>query len=93
MFGLLLPLTRICPPGNRMITRKYSFRVSGFNWQSWLIPVSRNRGILSPLLTDVVIGLLLINVTHYIQFILPDAPHRTDYPQSEGDQKNYTLLL
>ena len=94
MFGLFLPLTLICPPGNRMFTRKYSFWVSGFTWQSWLIPVSRNRGLLSPLLTDVVIGLLLINVTHYIQFILPDAPHRTDYPQSEGDQKklHFTII-
>ena len=60
MFGLFLPLTLICPPGNRMFTRKYSFWVSGFTWQSWLIPVSRSRGLLSPLLTDVVIGLLLL---------------------------------
>ena len=86
MFGLFLPLTLICPPGNRMFTRKYSFWVSGFTWQSWLIAVSRSRGLLSPLLTDVVIGLLL-NVTHYMPFILPDAPHRTDYSQSEGDKK------
>ena len=87
MFGLLLPLTLICPPGNRMITRKYSFWVSGFTWQSWLIPVSRSRGLLSPLLTDVVIGLLL-NVTHYMPFILPDLPHRTDYSLSEGNNNN-----
>ena len=60
--------------------------MSGFTWQSWLIPVSRSRGLLSPLLTDVVIGLLL-NVTHYMPFILPDLPHRTDYSLSEGDQK------
>ena len=94
MFGLLLPLTLICPPGNRMITRKYSFWVSGFTWQSWLIPVSRSRGLLSPLLTDVVIGLLL-NVTHYMPFILPDLPHRTDYSLSEGNnnKKKNTLLL
>ena len=93
MFGLFLLLTLICPAGNRMFTRKYSFWVSGFTWQSWLIPVSRSRGFLSPLLTDVVIGLLFINVTHYMPFILPDAPHRTDYSQSEGDKKkNYTLL-
>ena len=46
----------------------------------------------SLLLTDVVIGLLL-NVTHYMPFILPDLPHRTDYSLSKGDQKNYTLLL
>ena len=94
MFGLFLPLTLICPPGNRMFTRKYSFWVSGFTWQSWLIPVSRSRGLLSPLLTDVVIGLLL-NVTHYMNmpFILPDAPHRTDYSQSEGDQKKLHLTI
>ena len=87
MFGLFLPLTLICPPGNRMFTRKYSFWVSGFTWQSWLIPVSRSRGLLSPLLTDVVIGLLL-NDTHYMPFILPDAPHRTDYSLSEGNNNN-----
>ena len=92
MFGLCLPLT-LCPLGNRMFTRKYSFWLSDLTWQSWLIPVSRRRGLLSPLLTDVVISLLL-NVTHYMPFILLDAPHRTDYSQSEGDQKKkYTLLL
>ena len=92
MCGLFLPLTLICPPGNRKFTRKYSFWVSGFTWQSWLIPSSRSLGLLSPLLADLVIGLLL-NVTHYMPFILPDAPHRTDYSQSEGDKKkNYTLL-
>ena len=92
MFGLFLPLTLICPPGNRMFTQKYSFWVSGFTWQSWLIPVSRSRGLLSPLLTDVVIGLLL-NVTHYMPFILPDAPHRTDYSQSEGDKKKLHFTI
>ena len=94
MFGLFLPLTLICPPGNRMFTRKYSFWVSGFTWQSWLIPVSRSRGLLSPLLTDVVIGLLL-NVTHYnctcplfylmrlIELIIPST---------RAIKENYTLL-
>ena len=90
--GLFLPLTLICPPGNRKFTRKYSFWVSGFTWQSWLIPVSRSRGLLSPLLTDVVIGLLL-NVTHYMPFILSDAPHRTDYSQSEGDQRKLHFTI
>ena len=52
----------------------------------------QSRDLFSLLLTDVVIGLLL-NVTHYMPFILPDLPHRTDYSLSEGDQKNYTLLL
>ena len=93
MFGLFLPLTLICPPGNRMFTRKYSFWVSCFTWQSWLIPVSRSRGLLSPLSTDVVIGLLLIDVTYYISFILPDAPHRTDYSQSEGNQKKLHFAI
>ena len=45
------------------------------------------------MLTDVVIGLLL-NITHYIPFILPDLPNRTDYSLSECNQKkNYSLLL
>ena len=94
MFGLFIPLTLICPPGDRMFTRKYSFWVSGFTWQSLLIPVSRSRGLVSPLSTDVVIGLLLINVTRYIPFILPDAPHRTDYSLSEGNQKklHFTII-
>ena len=94
MFGLILPITLICPPGKRMFTRKYYFWVSCFTRQSWLIPVSRSRGLLSPLLRDVVIGLLLINVTHYIPFILPDAPHKTDYSQSEGNQKklHFTII-
>ena len=95
MFGLFLPLTLICPPGNRMFTRKYYFWLSGLTWQSWLIPVSRSRGLLSPLLTDVVIGLLL-NVTHYsctcplfylmrlIELIIPSP---------RAIKKNYTLLL
>ena len=87
MFGLFLLLTLICPAGNRMFTRKYSLWVSGFTWQSWLIPVSWSRGLLSPFLTDVVIGLLL-NVTHYMPFILPDLPHRTDYSLSEGNNNN-----
>ena len=37
----------------------------------------RSRDLFSLLLTDVVIGSLL-NVTHYMPFILPDLPHRTD---------------
>ena len=53
------------------------------------VPVSN---LFSLLLTDVVIDLLL-NVTHYMPFILPDLPHRTDYSLSEGDKKNYSLLL
>ena len=92
MFGLFLPLTLICPPGNRMFTRKYSFWVSGFTWQSWLIPVSRSRGLLSPLLTDVVIGLLL-NVTHYMPFIYLMRLIELIIPSPRAIKKNYTLLL
>ena len=78
-----------CSPGSILFQIE-----SGLTWQSWLIPVSRSRGLLSPLLTDVVIGLLL-NVTHYMNmpFILPDAPHRTDYSQSEGDQTKLHLTI
>ena len=54
--------------------------------------LSRSSDLFSLLLTDLVIGLLL-NVTHYMPFILPDLPHRTDYSLSEGNKKNYTLLL
>lgn len=53
--------------------------------------LSQSRGLFSPLLTDVIIGLLL-NVNHYMPFLLPDAPHRTDYSQSDGDQKKIALL-
>ena len=93
MFGLFLPLTLICPPGNRMFTRKYSLLSVGLHLAIMATFLSRSRDLFSLLLTDVVIGLLLINVTYYMPFILPDLPHRTDYSLSEGDQKNYTLLL
>ena len=59
------------------------------------IPVSKPRSffaVVNRCKLDVVIGLLL-NVTHYIPFILPDAPHRTDYSQSEGDQKKLHLTI
>ena len=82
------PLTLICPPGNRMFTRKYSFLSVGLHLAIMAtVPVSKPRSFFA-----VVIGLLL-NVTHYMPFILPDLPHRTDYSLSEGDQKNYSLLL
>ena len=75
-----------------MFTRKYSFLSVGLHLAIMATFLSRSRDLFSLLLTDVVIGLLL-NVTHYIPFILPDAPHRTDYSQSEGDKKKYILLL
>ena len=55
--------------------------------------LSRSRDLFSLLLTDVVIGLLL-NVTHYMPFILPDLPHRTDYSLSEGNKKklHFTII-
>ena len=75
-----------------MFTRKYSFLSVGLHLAIMATFLSRSRDLFSLLLTDVVIGLLL-NVTHYMPFILPDLPHRTDYSLSEGDQKNYSLLL
>ena len=71
-----------------MFTRKYSFLSVGLHLAIMATdPVSKPRSFFA-----VVIGLLL-NVTHYMPFILPDLPHRTDYSLSEGDQKNYSLLL
>ena len=62
--------------------------MSGFTWQSWLHSCLEAAIFFSLLLTDVVIGLLLINVTYYMPFILPDLPHRTDYSLSEGNNNN-----
>ena len=86
MFVLFLPLTLICPPGNRIFTRKYFFLSVRLHLAIMATFLSQSRGLFSPLLTDVIIGLLL-NVNHYMPFLLPDAPHRTDYSQSDGDQK------
>ena len=69
-----------------MFTRKYSFLSVGLHLAIMATFLSRSRDLFSLLLTDVVIGLLL-NVTHYMPFILPDRSHRTDYSLSEGDQK------
>ena len=87
------PLTLICPPGNRMFTRKYSFLSVGLHLAIMATFLSRSRDLFSLLLTDVVIGLLL-NVTHYMPFILPDLPHRTDYSLSEGNKKklHFTII-
>ena len=75
-----------------MFTPKYSFLSVGLHLAIIATFLSRSRDLFSLLLTDLVIGLLL-NVTHYMPFILPDLPHRTDYSQSEGDKKKYILLL
>ena len=94
MFGLFLPLTLICPPGNRIFTRKYFFFFLSVRLHLAIMAtfLSQSRGLFSPLLTDVIIGLLL-NVNHYMPFLLPDAPHRTDYSQSEGDQKKNCTII
>ena len=86
------PRTLICPPRNRMFTRKYSFLSVGLHLAIMATFRSRSRDLFSLLLTDVVIGLLL-NVTHYMPFILPDLPHRTDYSLSEGDQKKILFTI
>ena len=75
-----------------MFTRKYSFLSVGLHLAIMATFLSRSRDLFSLLLTDVVIGLIL-NVTHYMPFILPDAPHRADYSQSEGDQKNLHFTI
>ena len=75
-----------------MFTRKYSFLSVGLHLAIMATFRSRSRDLFSLLLTDVVIGLLL-NVTHYMPFILPDAPHRTDYSQSEGDKKKLHFTI
>ena len=80
------PLTLICPPGNRMFSRKYSFLSVGLHLAIMATSLSRSSDLFSLLLTDVVIGLLL-NVTHYMPFILPYLPYRTDYSLSEGNKK------
>ena len=86
------PLTLICPPGNRMFSRKYSFLSVGLHLAIMATFLSRSRDLFSLLLTDVVIGLLL-NVTHYMPFILPDLPHRTDYSLSEGNKKKLHFTM
>ena len=71
-----------------MFTWKYSFLSVGLHLAIMATFLSRSRDLFSLLLTDVVIGLLLINVTYYMPFILPDLPHRTDYSLSEGNNNN-----
>ena len=88
LFGLFLP------PHTYLPSREQNVHPEVFFFECWAslgnhgyIPVSKPRSFFA-LLTDVVIGLLL-NVTYYMPFLLPDAPHRTDYSQSEGDQKHF----
>ena len=76
-----------------MFTRKYSFLSVGLHLAIMATFLSRSRDLFSLLLTDVVIGLLLINVTYYMPFILPDLPHRTDYSLSEGDKKKLHFTI
>ena len=73
-----------------MFSRKYSFLSVGLHLAIMATSLSRSSDLFSLLLTDVVIGLLL-NVTHYMPFILPYLPHRTDYSLSEGNKKKITL--
>ena len=91
LFGLFLP------PHTYLPSREQNVHPEVFFLECWAslgnhgyIPVSKPRSFFA-LLTDVVIGLLL-NVTYYMPFLLPDAPHRTDYSQSEGDQKHFFFL-
>ena len=92
LFGLFLP------PHTYLPSREQNVHPEVFFFECWAslgnhgyIPVSKPRSFFA-LLTDVVIGLLL-NVTYYMPFLLPDAPHRTDYSQSEGDQKKLHLII
>ena len=91
LFGLYLP------PHTYLPSREQNVHPEVFFLECWAslgnhgyIPVSKPRSFFA-LLTDVVIGLLL-NVTYYMPFLLPDAPHKTDYSQSEGDQKHFFFL-
>ena len=86
------------PPHTYLPSREQNVHPEVFFFECWAslgnhgyIPVSKPRSFFA-LLTDVVIGLLL-NVPYYMPFLLPDAPHRTDYSQSEGDQKHFFSLL
>ena len=91
LFGLFLP------PHTYLPSREQNVHPEVFFFECWAslgnhgyIPVSKPRSFFA-LLTDVVIGLLL-NVTYYMPFLLPDALHKTEYSQSEGDQKHFFFL-
>ena len=90
-FGLFLPPHTYLPSREQNVHPEvFFFECRASLGNHGYIPVSKPRSffaVVNRCKLDVVIGLLL-NVTHYIPFILPDAPHRTDYSQSEGDKKN-----
>ena len=94
-FGLFLPPHTYLPSREQNVHPEvFFFECRASLGNHGYIPVSKPRSffaVVNRCKLDVVIGLLL-NVTHYIPFILPDAPHRTDYSQSEGDKKKYILL-
>ena len=88
LFGLFLPPHTYLPSREQNVHPEvFFFECRASLGNHGYIPVSKPRSFFA-LLTDVVIGLLL-NVTYYMPFLLPDAPHRTDYSQSEGDQKHF----
>ena len=96
MFGPFLPPHTYLPSGEQNVhPEEFFFECRASLGNHGYIPVSKPRSffaVVNRCKLDVVIGLLL-NVTHYIPFILPDAPHRTDYSQSEGDQKKLHLTI
>ena len=88
LLGLFLPPHTYLPSREQNVHPEvFFFECRASLGNHGYIPVSKPRSFFA-LLTDVVIGLLL-NVTYYMPFLLPDAPHRTDYSQSEGDQKHF----
>ena len=62
-----------------MFTRKYSLLSVGLHLAIMATFLSRSR--------------LVLNVTHYMPFILRDLPHRTDYSLSEGDKKKIHFTI
>ena len=91
LFGPFLPPHTYFPSREQNVhTEVFFFECRASLGNHGYIPVSKPRSF-SLLLTDVVIGLLL-NVTHYMPFILPDLPHRTDYSLSEGNNNKKNTL-
>ena len=92
LFGLFLPPHTYLPSREQNVHPEVFFLSVGLHLAIMATFLSRSRDLFSLLLTDVVIGLLL-NVTHYMPFILPDLPHRTDYSLSEGDLKKIHFTI
>ena len=90
LFGPFLPPHTYLPSREQSVHPEVFFLSVGFHSEFTATFLSRSLDLFSLLLTDVIFRLLL-NVTHYMPFILPDLPHRTDYSLSEGDQKKNTL--